>query len=78
VERETMGDRKKKELAEFVQRAMEQDAPIAFLNLSRGHEIQLQNWHWITITSVNIEENHIWTSHQMKEGSESSICCYGI
>jgi hypothetical protein len=60
VERETMGDRKKKELAEFVQRAMEQDAPIAFLNLSRGHEIQLQNWQWSTITSVNIEENHIW------------------
>ncbi len=60
VEKETISNRTKKELAEFVQKAMEQDAPIAFLNLSRGEEIHLQNWHWITITSVQVEENHIW------------------
>lgn len=60
VESKTIGKRDKKELSEFVQTAMEQDAPIAFLNLSRGAEIHLQNWHWITITSVQIEENHIW------------------
>ncbi len=60
VERESIGNRNKKDLEEFVQKAMEEDAPIAFLNLSRGDEIQLQNWHWITITSVKIEENHIW------------------
>ncbi len=61
VEKETINNRTKKELADFVQKAMELDTPIAFLNLSRGEEIHLQNWHWITITSVQIEENHIWT-----------------
>ncbi len=60
VEKESKGSRSHKELAEFVQRAMELDSPIGFLNLSRGEEVRLQNWHWITITSVEIEENHIW------------------
>ncbi len=60
VEKETIHKRTRRELADFVQKAMEQDAPIAFLNLSRGEENHLQNWHWITITSVQIDETHIW------------------
>jgi len=60
VDKNTKVKRTKKELTEFVQKAMEQDTPIAFLNLSRGEEVRLQNWHWITITSVQIEEKHIW------------------
>ncbi len=60
AEKETKITRTKQELIEFVQKAMELDAPIAFLNLSRGEERILQDWHWITITSVQIEENHIW------------------
>jgi len=60
VDKETKDNRTKKELAEFSQKAMELDAPIAFLTLSRGSELRLQDWHWITITSVQIEENHIW------------------
>lgn len=60
LEKETKDKRTKKELEEFVVRAMEIDSPIGFLNLSRGEERRLQDWHWITITSVQIEENHIW------------------
>jgi hypothetical protein len=60
IDKDTIDKRSKLELTEFVQKAMELDAPIAFLNLSRGEELRLQNWHWITITSVQIEEDHIW------------------
>ena len=60
VERESKLNRSQKELREFVKQAMELDSPIAFLNLSRGAENRLQDWHWITITSVQMEDNHIW------------------
>jgi len=46
-------------LATFVKSALDSDSPIAFLNLSRGHEKRLQNWHWITITSVEVIENKL-------------------
>ena len=46
-------------LTTFVKSALDSDSPIAFLNLSRGNEKRLQNWHWITITSVEIIENKL-------------------
>lgn len=48
-----------KALENFVKDAIESDCPIAFLNLSRGKETRLQGWHWITITSVRIENDDI-------------------
>lgn len=46
-------------VAEFVRNGLEADCPIAFLNLSRGHELRLQDWHWITITSAVFDERHL-------------------
>lgn len=42
------------ELAQFVQIGLGSDCPIAFLNLSKGRVKNLQAWHWITITSADI------------------------
>lgn len=47
------------ELKEFVRAGLEADCPIGFLNLSRGKEKKLQNWHWISIVSANIETDKL-------------------
>jgi len=44
------------ELAEFVRAGLESDCPVAFLNLTKGRVKNLQGWHWVTITSADIEE----------------------
>lgn len=46
-------------LMEFVRDGLAADCPLAFLNLSRGRVNNLQNWHWISITSADIELNHL-------------------
>lgn len=46
-------------LRDYLQKAFEADCPIAFLNLSSGNEHRLQNWHWITITQVEIMDDRI-------------------
>ena len=47
------------ELAPFVIQGLELDCPIALLVLATGQEEQLQNWHWITITKVEIRDEKI-------------------
>lgn len=47
------------ELFAFVEAGLRADCPIAFLNLSRGNENKLQSWHWISITSANMEEDRL-------------------
>lgn len=40
------------ELSSFVRQGLEQDCPVAFLNLSNGTLENLDSWHWVTITSL--------------------------
>ena len=47
------------ELAEFVRAGLKADCPLGFLNLSRGKEKTLQNWHWITVTAADMEEEKL-------------------
>lgn len=51
--------RNPEKLMEFVRQGLLSDCPLAFLNLSRGEEISLQAWHWITITGADIRENSL-------------------
>lgn len=37
------------ETAAFIQKALRQDCPVAFLNLNRGHEPALESWHWVML-----------------------------
>lgn len=48
-----------KKLEEFVVEGLSANCPLAFLNLSKGEEIKLQSWHWITITQARIENDDI-------------------
>jgi hypothetical protein len=39
-------------LLSFLDQALEDDIPIAFLNLDHGEERNLDSWHWVTIVSL--------------------------
>ncbi len=47
------------DLTHFIKKGLSLDCPLAFLALSRGRERRLQNWHWVTITSVDIQSDRI-------------------
>lgn len=47
------------ELMAFVKAGIASDCPLGFLNLTRGRVKNLQSWHWITITTVDMDENRI-------------------
>lgn len=40
------------EIEDFMRRALENDAPIAFLNRHKGSEDGLQTWHWVPIVGL--------------------------
>jgi hypothetical protein len=41
---------------EFIRVGLERDLPVAFLNLDNGLELQLEKWHWVTITGLAYDE----------------------
>jgi hypothetical protein len=40
------------EYVDFIQQGLEDDCPVAFLNLSNGAETNLDGWHWVTVVSL--------------------------
>ncbi|HOT78178.1 MAG TPA: hypothetical protein PK467_20485 [Candidatus Wallbacteria bacterium] len=45
------------EVIEFIKSSLDADLPVAFLNLSNGGEENLKCWHWVTIISLEYEDN---------------------
>ena len=43
-------------VVDFVASALENDFPVAFLNLCNGQERRLDKWHWVTIVSISYSE----------------------
>jgi len=41
----------------FIEGALSNDAPVAFLNLCNGEEKKLERWHWVTIISLEHTED---------------------
>lgn len=41
----------------FIERGLEKDTPIAFLNLCNGDEKKLDEWHWVTIVDLEYAED---------------------
>ncbi len=45
------------EILSFIERALNKDVPVAFLNLSNGDEKSLEEWHWVTIISLQYDKD---------------------
>lgn len=45
------------DVVQFIESAMNKNSPVAFLNLCNGKVISLERWHWVTIISIEYEEN---------------------
>ena len=45
------------EILHFLDTALGEDAPVAFLNLNNGDVKDLDAWHWVTIISLEYEED---------------------
>ena len=41
----------------FLEKALEKDTPVAFLNLCNGCAANLEPWHWVTVISLEYEED---------------------
>ena len=41
------------EVYDFVRAAISNDTPLAFLNLSNGTLVNLDNWHWVTVIGMD-------------------------
>ena len=65
----TKQKRTREKLIDFVQMAIKLDSPIAFLVLSKGKEIQLSSWHWVTIIGVDIDKEHVY-AHALDNGKK--------
>src|SRR5665648_604396 len=46
-----------KEALHFIEDAMMADSPVAFLNLCNGDIQSLDSWHWVSIVSLEFDEN---------------------
>lgn len=46
----------KKEVFNFLYKALEKDHPIAFLNLDNGKENKLHRWHWVAIVGIAYDD----------------------
>jgi hypothetical protein len=44
---------------DFIEQALKEDLPVAFLNLSNGQLINLESWHWVTIWELNREKGSV-------------------
>lgn len=47
------------QLTAFVREGLVADCPIGFLNLAKGRELNLQRWHWITITAAKLGDRSL-------------------
>ena len=43
-----------RDVVRFIEEALQNDAPVAFLNLCNGDEQCLYRWHWVTIVALDL------------------------
>lgn len=51
-----------KQILMFLEEALHNNTPVAFLNLNNGEEKQLDPWHWVTIVTLDYEEDGSYAS----------------
>lgn len=58
---------------DFIKGSLEEDIPIAFLNLCNGEECRLDKWHWVTLISLSLEKDKIFHAQILDEGMIKTI-----
>lgn len=62
------------EVLKFIENSLENDFPVAFLNLCNGEEKGLDKWHWVTVVSLgHSEESGSCTVEILDEGAIKSV-----
>ena len=59
IDRESFLRPKLVNIIRFIEKALDNDEPVAFLNLDSGEEILIERWHWVTIISLEYLESGI-------------------
>ena len=57
IDRESFLRPKLVNIISFIEKALDQNEPVAFLNLDSGEEKLIDRWHWVTIVSVDYSES---------------------
>lgn len=57
VDRESFLRPKLANIINHIEKALDIDVPVAFLNLDSGEEKGIEKWHWVTIVSLEYLEN---------------------
>lgn len=57
VDRESFLRPKLINIISFIEKALDNNEPVAFLNLDSGEEISIERWHWVIIVSLEYLEN---------------------
>lgn len=61
-------------IVNFIKNSLEKDIPPAFLNLCNGEEKVLDKWHWVTLDSIEYEEDLTRASAEiLDEGLKKTI-----
>jgi len=56
------------EVLNFIDKSLQIDSPVAFLNLHNGKEKKLDRWHWVTIISIEYEIDHDVVNVEILDG----------
>ena len=59
IDRESFLRPKLVNIIRFIEKALDNDEPVAFLNLDSGEEILIERWHWVTVISLEYSESGI-------------------
>lgn len=58
----------------FIKDSIKKDIPVAFLNLNNGKELQLDEWHWVTLIAIEYEEDlSVVRAEILDEGMKKEI-----
>lgn len=56
----------------FISAGLRHDCPVAFLNLSNGKVLNLDEWHWVTIVSLEVEDHSQEIKALMYDGAKQT------
>ena len=60
-------------VVQFIVQGLENDSPIAFLNLSNGEVADLEEWHWVTMVSLEADEASQTVQAEIFDGDTAKV-----